>query len=79
MDHNIVKSSKSWAFREAFALFQKVQEKIAGNKEIIFATGYGPSGVPHIGTFGEVVRTDMVRKAFKAIVPGAKTKLIGCF
>ena len=34
---------------------------------MLFETGYGPSGLPHIGTFGEVVRTTMVRHAFGAL------------
>ena len=43
----------------------------------MFETGYGPSGLPHIGTFGEVVRTTMVRRAFEALTGGAyKTRLI---
>ena len=42
---------------------------------VLFETGYGPSGLPHIGTFGEVVRTTMVRRAFEAAVPGIKTRL----
>ena len=46
-------------------------------KEVIFETGYGPSGLPHIGTFGEVVRTSMIRYAFE-ILTGRKTRLI-CF
>ena len=41
--------------------------KLPNNKEIIFETGYGPSGLPHIGTFGEVVRTTMVKNAFEKI------------
>jgi len=36
----------------------------------VFETGYGPSGLPHIGTFGEVVRTTMVRRAFEALTGG---------
>ena len=46
-------------------------------KEVIFETGYGPSGLPHIGTFGEVVRTSMIRHAFE-VLTGRKTRLI-CF
>jgi lysyl-tRNA synthetase, class I len=37
-------------------------------KAVIFETGYGPSGLPHLGTFGEVARTTMVRQAFRALV-----------
>ena len=46
---------------------------------MIFETGYGPSGLPHIGTFGEVARTTMVRHAFQVLTDGKrKTRLI-CF
>ena len=50
----------------------------AGRKdEVIFETGYGPSGLPHIGTFGEVARTTMVRHAFRALTDDKiKTRLI---
>ena len=44
---------------------------------VIFETGYGPSGLPHIGTFGEVARTSMVRHAFQ-VLTGLPTRLI-CF
>ena len=46
-------------------------------KEVKFETGYGPSGLPHIGTFGEVVGTSMIRYAFE-VLTGRKTRLI-CF
>ncbi len=42
---------------------------------VLFETGYGPSGLPHIGTFGEVVRTTMVRRAFETLMPGLPTRL----
>jgi lysyl-tRNA synthetase class 1 len=74
--HNLALTSKSWVFREALSLLKQTQQKIISGKTIIFATGYGPSGLPHIGTFGEVVRTNMVRRAFESIAPGTKTKLI---
>ena len=73
---NLALNSKSWVFREALGLLKQVHQKILDGKTIIFATGYGPSGLPHIGTFGEVVRTNMVRRAFEAIAPGIKTRLI---
>ena len=51
----------------------------AGEKGyVLFETGYGPSGLPHIGTFGEVARTTMVMNAFKALHPEIPVKLI-CF
>ncbi len=57
--------SKLWPFVEAKKLEKRIKDK--GKKECIFQTGYGPSGLPHIGTFGEVLRTSMVIKAFKKI------------
>ena len=48
-----------------------------GKKEVVFETGYGPSGLPHIGTFGEVARTTMVRHAFEVLTDGSiPTRLI---
>ncbi len=41
-----------------------------GQKQVLFETGYGPSGLPHIGTFGEVARTTMVRHAFETLTEG---------
>ncbi len=55
--------SKLWPFIEAKKLLKRIEEQ--GKPECIFQTGYGPSGLPHIGTFGEVLRTTMVIKAFK--------------
>ncbi len=50
-----------------------------GKKEAIFETGYGPSGLPHIGTFGEVVRTSMVRHAFRLLTKDEIPTKIICF
>ena len=63
---------KSWPFIEA----QKILNRSPNKKEVIFETGYGPSGLPHIGTFAEVVRTTMVMNALKELDPTIKTKLI---
>jgi lysyl-tRNA synthetase, class I len=53
--------------------------KDGADKTVIFETGYGPSGLPHIGTFGEVARTSMVQHAFEVLTDGKrKTRLI-CF
>jgi len=57
--------SKAWPFEEARKLVQRVGR--TGQKEVLFETGYGPSGLPHIGTFGEVSRTTMVRHAFRVL------------
>ena len=56
--------AKSWAFTEAHALLTRIQAKPPEKGYVLFETGYGPSGLPHIGTFGEVARTTMVRNAF---------------
>ncbi|MBC8036189.1 MAG: lysine--tRNA ligase, partial [Rhizobiales bacterium] len=57
--------SKAWPFEEARKLVDRA--KRSGKTEILFETGYGPSGLPHIGTFGEVARTSMVRHAFATL------------
>jgi lysyl-tRNA synthetase, class I len=66
------KQQSSWPFKEAKNI--KLQDNEA-DKEIIFETGFGPSGRPHIGTFAEVARTIMVMNAFKEQNPGLKPKL----
>jgi lysyl-tRNA synthetase, class I len=57
--------SASWPFEEARKVVARLKK--SGKQEAVFETGYGPSGLPHIGTFGEVARTTMVRNAFRAI------------
>jgi lysyl-tRNA synthetase, class I len=71
---------KSWPFEEARRLIQRLQRSKGGlDKTVLFETGYGPSGLPHIGTFGEVARTTMVRHAFEVLTEGrVKTRLL-CF
>jgi lysyl-tRNA synthetase class 1 len=76
----VVKDARAWPFEEARRILQRL-EKIKGGREktVLFETGYGPSGLPHIGTFGEVARTSMVRRAFEALTGGEiKTRLL-CF
>jgi lysyl-tRNA synthetase class 1 len=58
-------TAKAWPFEEARKLVARLQK--TGKTEALFETGYGPSGLPHIGTFGEVVRTTMVRQAFQRL------------
>ncbi|MBT3396509.1 MAG: lysine--tRNA ligase [Alphaproteobacteria bacterium] len=60
-------SSKAWPFREARKLIKRLENSKSPIPEVVFQTGYGPSGLPHIGTFGEVARTTMVRQAFDAM------------
>ena len=67
--------ANAWPFEEA----RKILARIAatGQTEVLFETGYGPSGLPHIGTFGEVARTSMVRHAFQVLTEGKiKTRLL---
>ncbi len=59
-----VLQAQSWPFQEARALAQRFDGQTPEKGFVLFETGYGPSGLPHIGTFGEVVRTSMVRQAF---------------
>jgi lysyl-tRNA synthetase class 1 len=67
--------SVAWPFEEARKLVARIAK--SGKKEVLFETGYGPSGLPHIGTFGEVARTSMVRHAFHVLTGGAiPTRLI---
>lgn len=69
--------SKAWPFLEARALIKRLDKLRDRPETVLFETGYGPSGLPHIGTFGEVARTAMVRHAFE-VLTGEKTRLI-CF
>ncbi len=73
---DVAAASKAWPFEEARKLIQRL-ERAGGEGPVIFQTGYGPSGLPHMGTFGEVVRTSMVRHAFETL-SDRPTKLI-CF
>ncbi len=72
--------ARAWPFEEARRLIKRLERLPDGAaKTVLFETGYGPSGLPHIGTFGEVARTTMVRRAFELLTEGKpKTRLI-CF
>lgn len=70
--------AKAWPFEEARKLVARTNSKIPKKGYVLFETGYGPSGLPHIGTFGEVARTSMVRHAFESLCPHIPTKLF-CF
>ncbi|MCK5276334.1 MAG: lysine--tRNA ligase, partial [Alphaproteobacteria bacterium] len=59
--------AKAWPFEEARKLIARTGGKTPEKGYVLFETGYGPSGLPHIGTFGEVARTTMVRHAFAAM------------
>jgi lysyl-tRNA synthetase, class I len=60
-------TSKAWPFEEARRLLKRYDKAPPEKGYVLFETGYGPSGLPHIGTFGEVMRTTMVRRAFEAL------------
>jgi len=71
----IAELSHAWPFEEARKIVARLKKK--PKDEVIFETGYGPSGLPHIGTFGEVARTTMVRHAFRVLTDDKiKTRLI---
>ena len=74
----LANDAKAWPFAEARNVIKRLEKSgDDGKRAVVFETGYGPSGLPHIGTFGEVVRTSMVRLAFE-VLTGRKTRLI-CF
>ena len=71
------KTSKAWPFVEARKLLKRFEDGAPEKGYVLFETGYGPSGLPHIGTFGEVARTTMIRRAFQ-VLSDIPTRLI-CF
>ena len=73
----LAESSRAWPFEEARKVRKRVDRNPPAKGHVLFQTGYGPSGLPHIGTFGEVARTTMVRRAFE-ILCDIPTRLI-CF
>ncbi len=70
-------NARAWPFEEARKLLARIGGKAPEKGYVLFETGYGPSGLPHIGTFGEVARTTMVRRAFETLCD-IPTKLL-CF
>ena len=71
----LAEQSNAWPFEEARKIVARLKKH--PKDEVIFETGYGPSGLPHIGTFGEVARTTMVRHAFRVLTDDkVKTRLI---
>src|SRR5712672_1787906 len=71
----LAEQSNAWPFEEARKIVARLKKQ--PKDEVIFETGYGPSGLPHIGTFGEVARTTMVRHAFRVLTDDKiKTRLI---
>ena len=71
----LAEQSHAWPFEEARKIVARLAKR--PKDEVIFETGYGPSGLPHMGTFGEVARTTMVRHAFRVLTGDKiKTRLI---
>ncbi|MDQ8730353.1 lysine--tRNA ligase [Bradyrhizobium sp. LHD-71] len=71
----LAEQSNAWPFEEAKKIVARLKRK--PKDEVLFETGYGPSGLPHIGTFGEVARTTMVRHAFRVLTDDKiKTRLL---
>src|SRR5246500_4942576 len=71
----LAEQSNAWPFEQAKAIVARLKKN--PKDEVLFETGYGPSGLPHIGTFGEVARTTMVRHAFRVLTEDKiKTRLI---
>src|SRR5438270_11522850 len=69
-------ASKAWPYEEARKLLKRWPEGKPAGDPVIFETGYGPSGLPHIGTFNEVLRTTFVRHAYEELTDGYPTRLI---
>ncbi len=67
--------SKAWPYEEARKLIKRYPDGKPGGAPVLFETGYGPSGLPHIGTFNEVLRTSFVRRAYQELT-GQPTRLI---
>ncbi len=71
-------AAKAWPFVEARKIIKRLDAGRTGT-EVVFQTGYGPSGLPHIGTFGEVARTTMVRNAFRVLTHDEVPTRLICF
>src|ERR1700744_5513074 len=72
---SLAEQSNAWPFEQAKAIVARLKKH--PKEEVLFETGYGPSGLPHIGTFGEVARTTMVRHAFRVLTEDKiKTRLL---
>ncbi|MEZ5813883.1 MAG: lysine--tRNA ligase [Alphaproteobacteria bacterium] len=84
IDPKTAQACRAWPFEEAKNIIKRLRAVNRGEIKtpekgyVLFETGYGPSGLPHIGTFGEVARTTMVLRAFKRLAPDIPVKLI-CF
>src|ERR1700712_5360525 len=71
----LAEQSNAWPFEQAKTIVARLKKN--PKDQVLFETGYGPSGLPHIGTFGEVARTTMVRHAFRVLTEDKiKTRLL---
>ena len=68
IDNSIIQATSSWPFVEARKLVKERQKIYEKKGKITLQTGYGPSGLPHIGTFAEVARTTMMVNAINQII-----------
>jgi lysyl-tRNA synthetase class 1 len=75
--YDAAQTARAWPFEEARKIVKRLEK--TGKKEALFETGYGPSGLPHIGTFGEVARTTMVRTAFRLLTRDEIPTRLLCF
>ncbi|HEY0920763.1 lysine--tRNA ligase [Devosia sp.] len=75
--YDAAQTARAWPFEEARKLVRRLER--TGKTEALFETGYGPSGLPHIGTFGEVARTTMVRTAFRLLTRDQVPTRLLCF
>ena len=75
----LAQDSKAWPFDEARKLAKRLERLPSRPDTVLFETGYGPSGLPHIGTFGEVARTAMVRHAFRTLTENKWPTRLICF
>jgi lysyl-tRNA synthetase class 1 len=75
----VAENSKAWPFEEARKIVARLDKRGGAAREVLFETGYGPSGLPHIGTFGEVARTTMVRTAFRILTRDRVPTRLLCF
>ena len=74
----LASAARAWPFEEARKIVARLERRAKRGepmKEVLLETGYGPSGLPHIGTFGEVARTTWVRRAYE-LMTGTKTRLL---
>ncbi len=74
-ERELAQKSNAWPFAQARKLAKRMGARAEGQGPVLFETGYGPSGLPHIGTFAEVARTSMVRHAF-TVLTGLESRLI---